>query len=63
MSRQLFLDAIRRRNSSRQTVFGTGTSIVCQDIIRQVQYDKFAREVQAAQGNGKAGRCVLSSAP
>ena len=37
---------------------GSGSRRHHQDIIRQVQYDKFAREVQAAQGNGKTGRSV-----
>lgn len=36
MSRQLFLQAIARRNDSGQRVFGTGTSIVCQDVMQQV---------------------------
>jgi hypothetical protein len=29
-----------------------------QNIVRQVQYDKFAREVQAAQRSGKSGFSV-----
>lgn len=33
MSRQQFLDAIVRRNTSGQPVFGTGTSIVCQELM------------------------------
>ncbi len=33
MSRQRFLDAITRRNTSGQPVFGTGTSIVCQELM------------------------------
>jgi len=33
MSRQRFLDAIRRRNNSPQLVFGTGTSIVCRELM------------------------------
>jgi hypothetical protein len=33
MSRQQFLDAITRRNTSGQPVFGTGTSIACQGLM------------------------------
>jgi len=36
MSRQNFLDAIQRRGASGRMVFGTGTSIVCQDLMREV---------------------------
>lgn len=35
MSRTLFLQAIQRRNTTGQVVFGTGTSIVCQEIMQQ----------------------------
>ncbi len=41
---------------------GSGSRRHHQNVIRQVQYDRFAREVQAAQGNGKTGwpgRAVL----
>jgi hypothetical protein len=37
---------------------GSGSRRHHQAIIRQVQYDNFAREVQAAQGNGKTSRSV-----
>lgn len=37
MSRQRFLDAITRRNTSGQPVFGTGTSIACQDLMGATQ--------------------------
>jgi [methyl-Co(III) methanol-specific corrinoid protein]:coenzyme M methyltransferase len=33
MTRQRFLDAITRRNTSGEPVFGTGTSIVCQELM------------------------------
>lgn len=33
MSMSLFLDAVHRKNESGKLVFGTGTSIVCQDIM------------------------------
>ena len=36
MSRKLFADAVVRRNESAETVFGTGTSIVCQELMDQV---------------------------
>lgn len=36
MSRQRFLDAIQRRNTAGPTVFGTGTSVVCQEIMQRV---------------------------
>ena len=36
MSRQTFCDATRRQNRVGQPVFGTGTSVVCQDIMQQV---------------------------
>ena len=36
MSRHLFLQAIQRRNNSGQVVFGTGTSVVCQEIMLRV---------------------------
>jgi MtaA/CmuA family methyltransferase len=35
MSRQRFLDAVLRKNTSDRPVFGTGTSIVCRDLMRQ----------------------------
>lgn len=35
MSRQLFLQAIQRRNASGQRVFGTGTSVACQELMQQ----------------------------
>ncbi len=35
MSRPLFLQAIQRRNTSGPVVFGTGTSVICQDIMQQ----------------------------
>jgi len=37
MNTQRFLDAITRRNTSGQPVFGTGTSIVCQELMEAVQ--------------------------
>src|SRR5512138_1856781 len=36
MSRQIFLDAVTRNNHSGRPVLGTGTSIACQDLMRQV---------------------------
>jgi MtaA/CmuA family methyltransferase len=33
MSRQLFLDAVSRNNQSPRAVFGTATSIACQDLM------------------------------
>ncbi len=36
MSKQLFLDAVARRNDPSQVVFGTGTSIVCRDLMDEV---------------------------
>ena len=36
MNRTLFLDAVCRKNKSGKPVFGTGTSIVCQDIMAEV---------------------------
>lgn len=36
MSKRLFLDAIRRCNDTAQAVFGTGTSIVCQELMDRV---------------------------
>lgn len=36
MGRKLFMDAVTRNNSSGQTVFGTGTSIACQDLMKEV---------------------------
>ncbi|MCK4624139.1 MAG: MtaA/CmuA family methyltransferase [Phycisphaerae bacterium] len=36
MSKSLFMDAVVRRNDSDQTVFGTGTSIACQELMEQV---------------------------
>lgn len=35
MSRQLFLDALARRNPSGQPALGSGTSVVCQDLMRR----------------------------
>jgi len=36
MGRQLFMDALVRGNRSGQTVFGTGTSIACQELMDAV---------------------------
>ncbi|MDP7636181.1 MAG: uroporphyrinogen decarboxylase family protein [Phycisphaerae bacterium] len=36
MGRKLFMNAVARNNSSGQTVFGTGTSIACQDLMEEV---------------------------
>jgi [methyl-Co(III) methanol-specific corrinoid protein]:coenzyme M methyltransferase len=36
MSRQTFLDALARKNDSAELVFGTGTSIVCRELMEQV---------------------------
>ena len=36
MSRQLFLDAVRGKNGTGQAVFGTPTSIACQELMDQV---------------------------
>ena len=36
MSKRLFLDAIQRRNDTGQAVFGTGTSIVCHELMDEV---------------------------
>jgi len=36
MSRKLFMDAVVRRNDSGQVVFGTGTSIVCQELMQHL---------------------------
>lgn len=36
MSRQAFLDAVCRQNTSAPTVFGTGTSIVCRELMEAV---------------------------
>lgn len=36
MSRKLFLDAVCRKKKSGKPVLGTGTSIVCQDIMKEV---------------------------
>lgn len=37
MSSQRFLDAIARRNTPGQAVFGTGTSIACQELIQATE--------------------------
>lgn len=36
MSRKTFLDAITRKNDSRQLVFGSGTSIACRELMDEV---------------------------
>ena len=36
MSRKTFLDALARKNDSGELVFGTGTSIVCRELMEQV---------------------------
>ncbi|MDY7009341.1 MAG: uroporphyrinogen decarboxylase family protein, partial [Planctomycetota bacterium] len=36
MSKSLFMDAVVRRNDSGQAVFGTGTSIACQELMEQL---------------------------
>jgi len=36
VSKPLFLDALRRRNDTGRAVFGTGTSIVCQELMDRV---------------------------
>ena len=36
MSRELFLGALRRENDSGNAVFGTGTSIVCRELMDEV---------------------------
>ncbi len=36
MSKKSFLDAVGRKNDSGQLVFGTGTSIVCQELMDQL---------------------------
>jgi MtaA/CmuA family methyltransferase len=36
MSRQLFLQAIQHHNTTGQVVFGTGTSIACQELMHEV---------------------------
>ena len=35
MSRKLFLDAVVRKNTTGQAVFGTATSIACRDLMEQ----------------------------
>ncbi len=35
MSRELFLKSLQRKNDSGALVFGTGTSIVCQDVMKR----------------------------
>jgi len=35
MSRQLFLQAIQRRNTTGPVVFGAGTSVICHDIMQR----------------------------
>lgn len=35
MSRKLFLDAVARKNSTGQAVFGTATSIACRDLMER----------------------------
>ncbi|MBN1444620.1 MAG: MtaA/CmuA family methyltransferase [Candidatus Omnitrophica bacterium] len=37
MSRELFLKSVVRENDSGMTVFGTGTSIVCRDVMESVK--------------------------
>ena len=37
MSRKTFLDAVARKNDSGKLVFGTGTSIVCRELMEQTQ--------------------------
>ena len=36
MSKKSFLDAVGRKNNTGQLVFGTGTSIVCQELMDQL---------------------------
>ena len=36
MSREAFMDAVCRRKGADEAVFGTGTSIVCQDLMHEV---------------------------
>jgi len=36
MSRRRFMDALLRRNTSGEAVFGTGTSIVCRELMERV---------------------------
>ena len=36
MSREAFIDAVLRKESTREPVFGTGTSIVCQELMNEV---------------------------
>jgi len=36
MSRQSFLDALHRKHANSRPVYGTGTSIVCQELMQTV---------------------------
>lgn len=36
MNREIFIKAVERKNDSGMTVFGTGTNIVCRDIMEKV---------------------------
>ncbi len=61
MSRQRFLDAITRRNTSGQPVFGTGTSIACQQLMEATGsfFPEAHLDAEKMTALAMAGRTVL----
>ena len=61
MSRQRFLDAIGRRNTSGQAVFGTGTSIACRELMDATgaAFPEAHRDAQKMAALAIAGHTLL----
>jgi [methyl-Co(III) methanol-specific corrinoid protein]:coenzyme M methyltransferase len=61
MSRQRFLQAVARQNTSGQAVFGSGTSIVCQDLMQAAGswFPEAHLEAEAMATLAAAGHTVL----
>ena len=61
MSKKLFIDALGRKNHSGQLVFGTGTSIVCQDLMDQlgVHFPQAHLDAEKMAALAIAGHTVL----
>jgi [methyl-Co(III) methanol-specific corrinoid protein]:coenzyme M methyltransferase len=61
MSKQTFLDAAARKNPPGQFALGTGTSIVCQDLMREtgVSFPQAHLDAEAMAALAIAGHTVL----
>ena len=64
MSKNLFLNAVRRKNKTGQLVFGTGTSIVCQELMDHlgVHFPQAHLDAEKMAALAIAGHTVLDLA-